>query len=211
MKQVVIAFIVLVLAVGCQSSPDPTEASEAGDRAEEDAELEVATFAGGCFWCMQPPFDELDGVESTVVGYTGGDEPEPTYSQVTGGQTGHVEAVEIRYRPAEVDYEDLLYVFWRSIDPTDDGGQFADRGDHYRTFVFYHDDTQRERAEASRAELGEEGPFEEPIVTEIVEVGEFWIAEEYHQDYYKKNPTHYESYYRGSGRAGFLEETWGEE
>ncbi len=193
------------LLLACQSSPE--EATKPSQPAED---VGVATFAGGCFWCMQPPFDRLDGVEKTIVGYTGGDEEEPTYEQVVRGETGHVEAVEIHYDPEVISYEELLYVFWRSIDPTDDGGQFADRGDHYRTFVFYHDDHQRQLAIDSRAALDENGPFDDPVVTELVEVSTFWVGEEYHQDYYKKNPEHYEQYYVGSGRAGFLEETWGD-
>ncbi len=203
MRHLTSVVILAALLAACQSSPDETtEASEPGE------DVEVATFAGGCFWCMQPPFDALVGVESTVVGYTGGDEEEPSYDDVLSGKTGHVEAVEIRYDSEVISYDELLDVFWRSIDPTDDVGQFADRGDHYRTFVFYHDDFQRQRAEKSRADLAKQGPFDDPLVTEIVEASTFWVAEEYHQEYYKKNPEHYEHYYRASGRAGFLEETW---
>lgn len=196
--------LLLMTMVACQTTtPERTEASEI-----ESEELEVATLAGGCFWCMQPPFDRLEGVESTIVGYTGGVEESPAYQEVAGGQTSHLEAVQVRFDPEVVSYEEVLDVFWRSIDPTDDGGQFADRGDHYRTFVFYHDDFQRQRAEKSRADLAKQGPFDDPLVTEIVEASTFWVAEEYHQEYYKKNPEHYEHYYRASGRAGFLEETW---
>ncbi len=205
---IVVIALFAPLAFACQSSPE--ESTEPSEATESRSNLEVATFAGGCFWCMQPPFDDIDGVESTVVGYTGGDEEEPTYNQVTSGTTGHVEAVEVRYDEDEVTYGELLDVFWRSIDPTDDGGQFADRGDHYRTFVFYHDDDQRQLAEDSRAKLDETGPFDDPVVTEIEAVGTFWIAEDYHQDYSIENPEHYEQYYVGSGRAGFLEETWGD-
>ena len=200
--------LVFIMAIACQSSGEVAEST--GDVEVEEGEA-IATFAGGCFWCMQPPFDGLDGVNSTVVGYTGGEYPQPAYEEVASGATDHVEAIEVRYDPDEISYEELLYVFWRSIDPTDDGGQFADRGDHYRTFVFYHDDEQRQAAEASRDELDAQGPFDDPIVTEIVEASTFWIAEEYHQDYYLKNPDHYQSYYVGSGRAGFLQEVWGDE
>ncbi len=203
------AMVVSVLLWGCQSSPDePTQRSEAADTEQQ---LDVATFAGGCFWCMQPPFDELDGVDSTVVGYTGGDMEEPTYEQVSSGQTDHVEAVEIRFDADRISYGELLEVFWRSIDPTDDGGQFADRGDHYRTFLFYHDDDQKQAARDSRQTLDEQGPFDDPVVTEIEPASTFWIAEDYHQEYYRKNPEHYQQYYEGSGRAGFLRETWGDE
>ncbi len=198
----------MLVSIGCQSSP-PEETTQQSE-ATTDESLEVATFAGGCFWCMQPPFDELDGVDSTVVGYTGGTQEEPTYQQVSSGQTDHLEAVEVRFDPQQIGYDQLLDVFWRSIDPTDDGGQFADRGDHYRTAIFYHDDQQRQLAEASRDELDDTGPFDKPIVTPIEAVDTFWVAEEYHQDYYQKNPDHYQSYYRASGRAGFLEDTWGQ-
>ena len=196
--------IAVVTMVACQTTtPERTEASEI-----ESEELEVATLAGGCFWCMQPPFDRLEGVESTIVGYTGGVEESPVYQEVAGGQTSHVEAVQVRFDPEVVTYEEVLDVFWRSIDPTDDGGQFADRGDHYRTAIFVHDDIQRQVAEDSRDELARTGPFDDPIVTEIRQAETFWVGEEYHQDYYLKNPDHYQSYYVGSGRAGFLEDTW---
>lgn len=204
----VLITLICLFALSCQSSPERTEQSE---RPDAGGDVGVATFAGGCFWCMQPPFDRLDGVESTVVGYTGGEEQNPVYEEVAYGQTGHVEAIEIRFDPAVVSYEELLDVFWRSIDPTDEGGQFADRGHQYSTAIFYHDESQRQLAEASRDDLEANGPFEDPIVTPIVEAQVFWVAEEYHQKYYEKNPEHYQQYYRGSGRAGFLEETWGGE
>ncbi len=206
-RQLFLLFAALIFAVGCQSSGSG-EVAESTAGAEPD--LAVATFAGGCFWCMQPPFDDLDGVESTVVGYTGGEMEEPVYEEVASGATDHVEAVEIRFDPEEISYEELLHVFWRSIDPTDDGGQFADRGPHYRTYVFAHDDAQFQAAEKSRDELESTGPFDDPIVTQIVDASTFWIAEEYHQKYYEKNPDHYQSYYVGSGRAGFLEAVWGD-
>ncbi len=171
----------------------------------------VATFAGGCFWCMEPPFEKLDGVLEVVSGYTGGKERNPTYKQVSSGKTGHAEVVQIRYDPARIDYATLLDVFWRQIDPTDAGGQFADRGPQYRTAIFWHDETQRELAERSKTELAQSGRFPGPIVTEVVPAGEFYAAEEYHQDYYKKNPGHYKAYRRGSGREGFLERVWGSE
>jgi peptide methionine sulfoxide reductase msrA/msrB len=171
----------------------------------------TATFAGGCFWCMEPPFEKLDGVYTVDSGYTGGSEKNPTYDQVSAGRTGHAEAVRIRYDPSRVTYERLLRVFWRQIDPTDPAGQFADRGPQYRTAIFWHDDEQREQAHASRDELAGQGPFDQPIVTEIVEAGAFYPAEAYHQDFYKKDPRRYESYRRGSGRASFLQRVWGGE
>jgi peptide methionine sulfoxide reductase msrA/msrB len=169
-----------------------------------------ATFAGGCFWCMEPAFEKLDGVSAVVAGYTGG-EGRPTYAEVSSGRTGHAEAVEVRYDPARVDYADLLEVFWRQIDPTDAGGQFADRGPQYGTAIFYHDEAQKELAERSRAALQASGRFDRPIVTQIVAAGPFYPAEEYHQDFYKKDPRRYQEYRRGSGREGFLERTWGGE
>jgi peptide methionine sulfoxide reductase msrA/msrB len=172
---------------------------------------EVATFAGGCFWCMEPPFEKLDGVTDVVSGYTGGPEEYPTYGQVSSGATGHAEAVQVAYDPERVTYEQLLDVFWRQIDPTDVGGQFADRGSQYRTAIFYHDERQKRLAEDSRNALGKSARFNDPIATQIVEVGQFYPAEEYHQDYYKKNPVHYKRYRVGSGREGFLARVWGPE
>ncbi|MGD2116533.1 MAG: peptide-methionine (S)-S-oxide reductase MsrA [Acidobacteriota bacterium] len=179
--------------------------------ARAQPELEEATFAGGCFWCMEPPFEKLDGVAEVVSGYTGGEEVDPTYEEVSSGQTGHREAVRVTYDPSKVGYEKLLKVFWRSIDPTDAGGQFADRGSQYETGIFYHDDEQKRLAEHSKQELAASGRFEEPIVTEILPAGPFYAAEDYHQDYYEKNADHYERYREGSGRGPFLREVWGEE
>jgi peptide methionine sulfoxide reductase msrA/msrB len=171
----------------------------------------VATFAGGCFWCMEPPFEKLPGVSSVVSGYAGGTEPNPTYEQVSAGETGHVESVQVTYDPAQVTYTRLLEVFWRQIDPTDDGGQFVDRGMQYRSVVFVHDDAQRAAAEASKAALAASGRFTKPLVTRIVPFTTFYPAEEYHQDYYKKNPLRYRFYRHGSGRDQFLEKVWGGE
>ena len=177
---------------------------------EEGAPVEkVATFAGGCFWCMESPFEKLDGVKEVLSGYTGGSEKDPTYKEVSSGRTGHAESIQVKYDPSRVSYRKLLEVFWRQIDPTDGGGQFADRGDHYRTAIFFHDEEQRRLAETSKAELAKSGRFEKPIVTGIVPAGRFYAAEDYHQDFYKTNPERYRSYRVGSGRAGFLEKTWG--
>lgn len=170
-----------------------------------------AIFAGGCFWCMEPPFDKLEGVSEVISGYTGGQVPNPTYEQVTAGGTGHVEAVEIHYDPQLISYEQLLYVFWRQINPTDDGGQFVDRGDHYRSAIFYLNDEQRLLAEQSKAELAASGVFSSPIVTSILPAGPFYPAEEYHQNYYKKNPLRYRYYRSSSGRDRFLDRVWGRE
>lgn len=168
-----------------------------------------AIFAGGCFWCMEPPFEKLAGVLSVTSGYTGGSVPNPGYKQVSAGGTGHAEAVEVVYDPARIGYAELLEVFWRNIDPTDAGGQFVDRGDQYRSAIFYLDDEQRRLAETSKAALARSGRFAGPIVTVIVPASIFYPAEAYHQDYYKKNPLRYKFYRSGSGRDQFLEKTWG--
>lgn len=169
---------------------------------------ETAIFAGGCFWCMEPPFEKLDGVLQVTSGYTGGDEKDPTYKEVSSGATGHVEAVMITYDPARVTYSRLLDVFWMQVDPTDRNGQFVDRGPQYVSAIFYLNEEQRELAERSRKELGESGRFSSPIVTPVLRAKQFYPAEEYHQDYYKKNPIRYKFYRAGSGRDRFLEKVW---
>ena len=175
------------------------------------AETAVASFAGGCFWCMEPPFDVLSGVLSTTSGYTGGRTQSPSYEQVSEGDTGHVEAVQIVYDPKQVSYEKLLDVFWHNVDPTTKDRQFCDVGSAYRATIFVHGAEQRRLAEASRAALQASGRFGHPIVTEILEAGPFYAAEEYHQDYYQKNPLRY-SYYRDRcGRDARLRELWGED
>ena len=170
----------------------------------------VATFAGGCFWCMEPPYDKLDGVLATTSGYVGGDKVDPTYQEVSAGGTGHAEAVQVTYDPSKVSYETLLDVFWRNVDPLDAGGQFCDRGDQYRTAIFVHDEEQRQLAEKSKQALEDSGRFEQPIVTEIVAAGPFYPAEDYHQDYYEKNPLRYKFYRWNCGRDQRLAEVWGE-
>lgn len=170
-----------------------------------------ATFGGGCFWCMQPPFDALEGVVSTRVGYCGGSVENPTYEQVCEGDTGHAEAVEVTYDPARVSYEKLLDVFWRQIDPTAENRQFADSGTQYRTAVFYHDEEQKRAAQASKAALGQSGRFTKPVVTEIAPAAPFYPAEDYHQKYYQKRSLHYKLYKAGSGREAFIRRTWGED
>jgi peptide-methionine (S)-S-oxide reductase len=174
-----------------------------------DAALAKATFAGGCFWCMEPPYDKLDGVVSTTSGYIGGRTRNPTYEAVSAGGTGHAEAVEIVYDPAKVSYAKLLDVFWRNIDPTVRNRQFCDVGDQYRSAIFYHGAEQKRLAEASKAALAKSKPFPQPIVTEIVPAGVFTAAEAYHQDYYLKNPVRYKFYRYRCGRDQRLEELWG--
>src|SRR5580658_5070931 len=168
-----------------------------------------ATFAGGCFWCMQGPFDRLDGVISTTAGYTGGSKKNPTYHEVSSGETGHAESVQVLYDPKRVSYEKLLDVFWHNIDPTVKDRQFCDIGTQYRSAIFYHTPEQKRLAEASKAALEKNKPFKGEVYTQIVPAGEFWPAEDYHQDYYKKNPVRYQFYRSGCGRDAKLEELWG--
>ncbi|MCE1246997.1 MAG: peptide-methionine (R)-S-oxide reductase MsrB [Firmicutes bacterium] len=174
----------------------------------KNSNFRTAVFAGGCFWCMVKPFRETEGVISVTSGYTGGEKPDPTYSEVCTGKTGHLEAIKIEYDPDKVAYETLLDIFWRQIDPTDDGGQFADRGSQYRTAIFYFDEHQKEAAELSKKNLLKSGFFKKPIVTEIREARPFYAAETYHQDYDKKEPFRYKLYRHGSGRDTFIEENW---
>ena len=186
---------------GAQQNPAPAPAS--GEQA-------LAVFAGGCFWCMEPPFDRLDGVLSTTSGYTGGGKVDPTYHEVSGGSTGHAEAVQIAYDPAKVSYEELLDVFWHNVDPLDKGGQFCDRGSQYRTAIFAENAEQRRLAEASKEALAESGRLEQPMATEIVDASTFYPAEDYHQNYYETNPIRYKFYRWNCGRDQRLAELWGE-
>jgi methionine-S-sulfoxide reductase len=170
----------------------------------------IATFAGGCFWCMEPPFEQLEGVRSVTAGYAGGTGPKPTYEEVSSGATGYLEAVQVAYDPATVTYQQLLDAFWRNVDPTQADGQFADQGRQYRTAIFYHTEEQQRLALASKEQLARSGTFDKPIVTEILPATAFYPAEEDHQDYYKKHPLRYKLYRIGSGREGFLKRTWGQ-
>ena len=169
-----------------------------------------ATFAGGCFWCMEGPFDRLPGVISTTSGYTGGNVKRPSYEQVSSGMTGHAEAVDVVYDPSKVTYEQLLDVFWHNVDPLDRGGQFCDRGNQYRTAIFYHDAEQQRLAEQSKEALDASGKLKKKIVTEIVPAGEFYAAEDYHQEYYIRNPIRYKYYRFNCGRDDRLKQLWGE-
>ena len=206
MKMNMIRFLLFVFTAGVillAGQEPPTVA--AGDTA-----LEKATFAGGCFWCMEPPFDKLDGVVSTTSGYTGGDTKNPTYAEVSAGVTGHTEAVEVLYDPSVISYAELLEVFWRNIDPLTPNRQFCDGGSQYRTAIFYHDTEQERLTLESKARLEESRRFTSPIVTEISAASAFYPAEEYHQDYYTKNPLRYKFYRYGCGRDKRLEQLWGE-
>jgi peptide-methionine (S)-S-oxide reductase len=194
--------LVATLALACWSGTAEPVKPEASERA-------VAIFAGGCFWCMEPPFDALPGVLATTSGYTGGSVANPTYEQVSSGATGHIESVKIEYDPARVSYAQLLEVFWRNVDPTDAGGQFCDRGQQYTTAIFTTGDEQRALAEQAKKALDESHRLKEPVVTAIRAAGPFYPAEDYHQDYYQKNPLRYKFYRSGCGRDGVLEKLWG--
>lgn len=170
--------------------------------------LRKATFAGGCFWCVEADFEKVDGVVEVISGYTGGRVDNPSYEQVSGGGTGHAEAIQVIFDPTRITYGKLLDVFWKHVDPTDGGGQFVDRGSQYRPAIFYHDDEQKRAAEQSKQDLEKSGRFNKPIATEIVPFSKFFPAEDYHQDYFKKSPVRYNQYRRYSGRDQFLEKTW---
>jgi peptide-methionine (S)-S-oxide reductase len=187
----------------------PMTARAADNSINSGTQLEVATFAGGCFWCMVPPFEKLDGVVSVSSGYTGGHVENPTYEQVSAGGTGHAEAVQVLYNPHKVSYEKLLEVFWLNVDPTASDHQFCDHGDQYRSEIFYHTEKQKSLAEQSKAAIEKSKPFKEAIVTKITPAAAFYKAEDYHQDFYKKNPIHYKFYRYTCGRDQRLEELWG--
>ncbi|NJM34080.1 MAG: peptide-methionine (S)-S-oxide reductase MsrA [Rhodomicrobium sp.] len=171
------------------------------------AQTATAIFAGGCFWCMEPPFDKTDGVISTTSGYAGGEKTDPTYEEVSAGGTGHIETVKIEYDPAKVSYEKLLDIYWRNVDPFDASGQFCDKGQHYRSAIFYGNETEKALAEASKKRVAEK--FGKAVETLILPASKFYPAEDYHQDYYQKNPLHYKFYRYGCGRDARLEAVWG--
>ncbi|MGI9284831.1 MAG: peptide-methionine (S)-S-oxide reductase MsrA [Pseudomonadales bacterium] len=199
-------FLLLILT-GCVE-PSANAAEQVGEAKTTDmSQLAVATFAGGCFWCMEKPFDKLEGVVSTISGYTDGELLDPTYQQVSAGNTGHTEAVQITYDPTKVSYQKLLDVFWHNIDPLAHNRQFCDGGTQYRSGIYYHDEQQRELAEESKAKVAQK--FDQTIATELDAASEFYPAEEYHQNYYKKNPIRYKYYRTGCGRDKRLKELWG--
>jgi len=186
------------------------ENTESKNAVKTSPKLEKATFAGGCFWCMQLPFDRLKGVVATTVGYAGGHKTDPTYEEVSSGTTGHAESIEIVFEPAQVTFAELLDLFWRNVDPTTCDRQFADAGNQYRTAFFFHSEEQRKQAVASKEKMERSGKFgNKPIVTEIVPASTFYPAEEYHQKYYQKNSVRYKFYRINSGRDQYLEKTWG--
>jgi peptide-methionine (S)-S-oxide reductase len=202
-------FVLFLLAVLATSGSAHAADTASTKSVMGTATLAKATFAGGCFWCMEPPFDKLHGVVATVSGYTGGHKKNPSYEEVSAGGTGHAEAVEVSYDPSKISYAKLLDVYWHNIDPTTRNRQFCDAGDQYRTAIFYHDEEQKRLAEQSKAALARSKPFPQAIVTEIVPAGVFTPAEEYHQDYYLKNPLRYKFYRYKCGRDQRLEELWG--
>jgi len=206
-------FLIGIVLFGFQESNDKQLKQEEKSplMKTEPKDYKTATFAGGCFWCVESDFEKVDGVLEAVSGYTGGQKPNPTYEEVSAGGTGYAESVQVRYDPQKITYRELLDVFWRHVDPTDAGGQFVDRGSQYRSAIFYNDEEQKRIAEESKAELEKSGRFSKPIVTEIVPLGKFYPAEEYHQDYYSKNPLRYKLYRFGSGRDQFLKSKWGSE
>lgn len=205
---IIIILALAVLFVGIQQVLSKDAMVDKFMPADLPKGTQTAVFAGGCFWCTESDFEHVDGVIEAVSGYTGGHVENPTYKQVSNGSTGHVESVKVYYDPKKISYEALLDVFWRKVNPTDAGGQFVDRGDQYRSVIFYGDDHERQLAEASKAQLAASGVFDRPVVTDILPLGPFYPAEDYHQDYYKKNPIRYKWYRSGSGRDQFLEKTW---
>ncbi|UCF58124.1 MAG: peptide-methionine (S)-S-oxide reductase MsrA, partial [Deltaproteobacteria bacterium] len=205
-------FVAAAFLVGFQHS-NKRQIEEQGkgiEMNEKHKQLRTATFAGGCFWCIEADFEKVDGMSEAISGYTGGQKENPTYEEVLAGGTGHVEAVQVLYDPKKVSYKELLEVFWRHVDPTDPGGQFVDRGSQYKTAIFYHDEEQRHLAEESKRELEKSGRFDKPIVTEIVKFTHFYRAEDYHQDYYKTHALRYKFYRWNSGRDQFLNKVWGD-
>jgi peptide-methionine (S)-S-oxide reductase len=198
-------------ASGPAAEPTKPAAEPTKKEAPKETKLATATFAGGCFWCMEPPFDKLAGVVSTTSGYIGGTKANPTYEEVSEGGTGHAEAVQVVYDPSKVSYAQLLQVFWRNVDPLTPNAQFCDKGSQYRSAIFFHDAEQQKLAEESKRQLEASGRFKQPIVTQLVSASTFYAAEEYHQDYYQKNPVRYRYYRFGCGRDARLKQLWGDE
>ena len=195
--------------IGCKNTDDIKHADASdGAISGQEKTLETATFAGGCFWCMETPFEKIDGVVKVVSGYTGGHRTNPTYEEVSSGKTGHLEAIQVSYDPKKISYDKLLDIFWRQIDPTDPDGSFVDRGLQYRSAIFYHTDAQKQIAESSKKEIGASGRYNKPVATQIIKYDQFYPAEDYHQDYYKKNPLRYKFYRTSCGRDRVLRSLW---
>jgi peptide methionine sulfoxide reductase msrA/msrB len=208
MKKIIIAILILTATLlSCQKAKNTDYIMEEymNDRSQK---TKSAFFAGGCFWCMESDFEKVEGVKAVISGYTGGNLPNPSYEQVSTGSTGHFEVVKVIYDPEKITYEKLLDIFWMHVDPTDSGGQFADRGSQYRSAIFYETEEERQLAQSSKENLEASGIFKKPLATDILPLGRFYEAEDYHQDYYKKNPIRYRSYRSGSGRNQFLKDVW---
>jgi peptide methionine sulfoxide reductase msrA/msrB len=214
MKSIFLLTILLVIATFAVAfqNQDKNIRQKQGEKnvlSEGVNKLNTATFAGGCFWCTEADFEKVEGVVEVTSGYTGGHKENPTYDQVSAGETGHVEAVQVVFDPEKVSYKELLDIFWRHVDPTDPSGQFVDRGSQYRTAIFYHNEEQRRLAERTKGELGKTERFDKPIVTEVIKFSKFYKAEDYHQDYYKNHSIRYKYYRYASGRDQFLKKVWG--
>lgn len=208
-------YFVLMLIFIFSCSKTQTKASDTQEpiskkTVPEGTITDTAIFAGGCFWCMEGPFEKIDGVYDAISGYTGGHTLNPKYEEVGRGTTGHRESIEVIFNSQKVTYDQLLEIFWMTFNPTDAGGQFADRGEQYTSAIFYRNDAQKKAAEASKEKLGKSGKFDKPIVTPIIQASVYYPAEEYHQDFYKKDPEHYNRYREGSGRAAYLRALWGD-
>jgi len=215
MKKILsILFTVSLFATACSETDmkeDPKDSEMKTETVKLDGNEEIATLAGGCFWCMEAPFEKVQGVVKVVSGYAGGTKENPTYKEVSSGKTDYRESIQVYYDPEVLSYAEILDVYWRQFDPTDEGGSFGDRGHQYTSAIFYHNGKQKDIAEQSKKELDNSGIFNKPIVTPIIKFTTFYPAEDYHQDYYKKDPDRYYSYRKGSGRDTFIMETWGEE
>ncbi|MBW2544113.1 MAG: peptide-methionine (R)-S-oxide reductase MsrB [Deltaproteobacteria bacterium] len=209
MKKIILLFVAVVFLLIVYTLANSFREDAAMDNREKN--IEKATFAGGCFWCMEHPFEEVDGVIEVVSGYTGGDEENATYQKVSTGRTGHYEAIQITYDPGRAKYQQMLDTYWRNVDPTDAKGSFADRGSQYRPAIFYHTAEQKRLAEISKKQLNSSGRYNRPVVTEILPFTVFYEAEKYHQDYARKNPGRYSAYRKGSGRDSYLKEMWADE
>ena len=207
LTQALLITLFLLAGAVSTSTSSPGSNSPGKGTMTNTSNLSVATFAGGCFWCTEADFEKVPGVVKVVSGYTGGSQPNPTYENYA--DSGHVEAVQVYYDPQKVTYQELLDYFWRHVDPTDPGGQFVDRGREYRSAIFYHNEEQKRLAEKSKAALAQSGPFNKPIVTDIIKFSEFYPAEAYHQDYYKTHSIKYKYYRWNSGRDQFLQKVWG--
>jgi peptide methionine sulfoxide reductase msrA/msrB len=208
LKVILLCMFIISFVVGACMNSDKSSQISRTDKPSTNSKKAIATFAGGCFWCMEQPFEQLDGVDEVISGYTGGDKENPSYEEVCRGNTGHLEAIQVKYDPEKISYDELLNVFWQTIDPTDPGGQFVDRGSQYKTAIFYHNKEQKRSAEESKKALNKANLFKKPVATEIRQATIFYKAEDYHQDYYRTCPIQYNSYKSGSGRGQFQKSIW---